>query len=169
MIGAGSGGDVYGATLDGCNVVAVKNDVAQFTAIQRVLINRAQMEQDEMDKHHLGASSSDHKDKNGASTKAGEHDSDNDENQPTTRDDVKCADCGNVIANDNLDVNGYCGECDYAGPLRENCAYQKDGNGCARLTNPNNRKSNFGIPETHSKTSKTAHKRQYIMTFQAVY
>ena len=30
MIGAGSGGDVYGATLAGCNVVAVENDVAQL-------------------------------------------------------------------------------------------------------------------------------------------
>lgn len=49
MIGAGSGGDVYGATLAGCNVVAVENDVAQFTDIQRAPINRAQMEQDEVD------------------------------------------------------------------------------------------------------------------------
>jgi hypothetical protein len=84
MIGSGSGGDVYGATLAGCNVVAVERDLEQFTAIQRVLINRAQVEQDEMDKQHLGASSPEPKDKTRVSRKADEQTTDEEEKQPTT-------------------------------------------------------------------------------------
>lgn len=131
IIGAGAGGCTYGATLAGCNVVAVEQDEAQFKALQRILVARQEAELKEMASRNPSPAKPAKKSKRATNTveqgraAAGEEVK---EEGGDAGQNPKCVDCGEAIAPGGYDPTRVCSQCTkFVGPLHENCAVKFQG------------------------------------------
>lgn len=128
VLGAGAGGEVFGATEACCNVVAVESDPDQFRALRRILVLKmtGQLDRLQLDSPVNSATSS----PNGTKTHSTilpeqASNTNSEEGEEAAR--VTCLDCRQAIDPEFLDVTRLCAHCTIKGPLHQNCAVSWDG------------------------------------------
>jgi len=123
VIGAGAGGDVFGALDGGANVVAVEKDPVQFSAFYATAVKKIQDEHDMMqeqaEKQNADDETSEAASQGSAAASPGQQPpaplSLSMQGPPAIA--TECTSCGNALTPADIQKNIECHVCEYKGPL----------------------------------------------------
>jgi hypothetical protein len=123
VIGAGAGGDVFGALDGGANVVAVEKDPVQFNAFPATATKKLQVEYDKMEEqaqiqHDDDDTSSSASQASAAAPPVPQQGLQLSLAGPARLDmDKQCTSCGMDLTPDDIQKNIQCAVCEFKGPL----------------------------------------------------